>query len=176
MLYHGSHNPNLIEELSSDGVGTGTNCSALFFTGTVQGASFYGPHIYRMHEDLLTPEDYFDERDASGNILGPLLREHGIDYNDNIELCWDAIVEENLSYEEREEWAELVDMSEDEAGWFAQALRLELARRMGVKAVGMEDECGSIAVLREHVVLERVEICPECGRDRNSEDCDCDEE
>lgn len=175
MLYHGSHNPNLIEELSMNGLGTGTNCSGLFFTCSLELAKYYGPHIYRMSEDLLTPSDFFDARDASGEILGPLMREYGVDHSEHVDLCWSAIVDEDLQRDEEEEFADLVGRDLADAAWFAQAIRLELTRRMGCKAVGMEDECGSIAVLREHVSLERVEICEQCGHDRYSEDCDCDE-
>lgn len=33
--------------------------------------------------------------------------------------------------------------------WEAQAMRIAFARKLGFKAVGMDDECGSIAVLPE---------------------------
>lgn len=170
MLYHGSHNQNLIAEISTEGVGIGTGCSGFFCCSSARRAREYGPFVYRIAE----PTSYFDNCDADADVLSELLAEYDIDYAEHRDLCWAAVVDENMRYEELEEWVSLVDRDEDDASWFAQALRIELARRQGFQAVGMNDECGSIVILREFANFEPVEICPECGEDRNGEDCDCD--
>lgn len=171
MLYHGSNNPNLSAEISAEGVGTGTGCSGFFCCARACQARYYGSFVYRTEE----PTSFFDNRDVDADVLADVLAEHGIDYAEHRDLCWAAVAAEDLRSYEREEWADLVDRDEDDALWFAQALRIELARRQGFQAVGMNDECGSIVILREFASFEPVEICPECGEDRHGEDCDCDE-
>ena len=168
MLYHGSHNPKLIEEISAEGIGTGTGCSGFFCCNTARRASEYGQHVYRM-PDL----PMFDNSDADEDMLAQVATDAGINYAEHMDLCWHAIAAEDLSYDEQEAWAELVEKDIDVAMWFAQSLRIELARRQGFQSVGMNDECGSIVVLREFAKFERVEICEECGEDKNSEDCNC---
>ena len=59
-----------------------------------------------------------------------------------------------MDFREQEDWTELLDMNEDDAGWEAQAMRIAFARKLGFKAVEMDDECGSIAVLPEYIALE----------------------
>ncbi|NCC04997.1 MAG: hypothetical protein EOM37_13375 [Proteobacteria bacterium] len=168
MLYHGSHNPNLIEEISAEGIGTGTGCSGFFCCDTASRAHEYGKNVYRMNDLPM-----FDNSDADEDVLAKIVADAGISYAEHSNLCWHAIAAEDLSYDEQESWAELVEKDIDDAMWFAQSLRIELARRQGFQSVGMNDECGSIVILREFAKFERVEICPECGEDKNSEDCDC---
>ena len=170
MLYHGSHNPNLIEEVSMEGIGTGSGCSGFFCCDNPGTVKYYGKNIYRIADSNFT---MFDNSDADEEILEQLLSENGIDYDKHRELCLAAIANEDLRGDEREEWVELVEKDIDDAMWFAQSLHIELARRQGFQTVAMNDECGSIVVLREFAKFERVEICPECGEDKNGEDCDC---
>lgn len=170
MLYHGSHNANLIEEVSMEGIGVGTGCSGFFCCNSPRKVNYYGKNIYRINDSNLT---MFDNSDADEEILEQLIIESGIDYDEHRKLCWAAIVTENLDFDEQEEWAALVEKDVYDAQWFAQSLRIELARRQGFQTVAMDDECGSIVVLREFAKFERVEICQECGEDKDSEDCDC---
>ena len=81
------------------------------------------------------------------------MAERGID-EIHFDLCWQAVVSEELDFQEREDWADLLGMDEDDAGWEAQAMRIAFARKLGFKAVGMDDECESIAVLPEFITLE----------------------
>ena len=168
MLYHGSHNPSLIEGISSNGIGTGSGCSGFFCCDTARRAHEYGQYVYRMNDLPM-----FDNCDADEEVLEQIVTECGINYDEHRNLCWSAIAAEDLSYDEQEAWADLVEKDIDDAMWFAQSLRIELARRQGFQAVAMNDECGSIVVLREFAKFERVEICPECGEDKDGEDCDC---
>ena len=115
----------------------------------------------------------FDNSDAEADVLAQIVTENGIDFSEHRNLCWSAIAAEDLSYDEQEVWADLVEKDIDDAMWFAQSLRIELARRQGFQAVAMNDECGSIVVLREFAKFECVEICPECGEDKDSDDCEC---
>ena len=172
MLYHGSADPSLIAELSSDGVGTVSNCSAFFCTSLASRARDYGPYVYRTPS--LRGDEYLDNCDVDADVLWALLEENGIDVENNQDLCWHAVATEELSaYDEDDAWAALVGKDWDDAVWFAQSLRIELARRQGFKGAAMNDECGSLAVLREYAQFERVKICEECGQD--SEFCDCDD-
>ena len=179
MLYHGSHNQNLIEEISTEGIGTGTGCSGFFCCNRVRLANDYGKHVYRIDDSDLT---MFDNCDADEDVLEQIITEIGINYEENRNLCWAAVATEDLHHtvnadgewiDMDELWAKLVNRDLDDALWFAQSLRIELARRQGFQSVGMNDECGSIVVLREFAKFERVEICEECGEDKNSEDCNC---
>lgn len=81
------------------------------------------------------------------------MAERGID-EIHFALCWQAVVLEELDFQEQEDWANLLGIDEDDAGWEAQAMRIAFARKLGFKAVEMDDECGSIAVLPEFITLE----------------------
>lgn len=97
MLYHGSHNPNLVAEISAEGVGTGTGCSGFFCCARVCQARYYGPFVYRIAE----PTSYFDNCDADADVLAEVLAEHGIDYAEHRDLCWSAVVRPGASHRTR---------------------------------------------------------------------------
>lgn len=99
-------------------------------------------------EDLPYLED-----GAAGTALREVMAERGID-EIHFALCWQAVVLEELDFQEQEDWANLLGIDEDDAGWEAQAMRIAFARKLGFKAVEMDDECGSIAVLPEFITLE----------------------
>lgn len=154
-LYHGS----LIEHLaiSNSGTGLGYNFGAVFFARTYGHAKEYGNYVYQCEidiEDIFLNEDLpYLEDGAAGTALREVMEERGIDEK-HFDLCWYVVVEEKMDFREQEDWTELLDMDEDDAGWEAQAMRIAFARKLGFKAVGMDDECGSIAVLPEFITLE----------------------
>lgn len=154
-LYHGS----MIEHLaiSNSGTGLGYNFGAMFFARTYGTAKGYGDYVYQYEvdvKDIFFTEDlpYLDDG-AAGTALREIMEERGID-EIHFDLCWQAVVSEELDFQEREDWADLLGMDEDDAGWEAQAMRIAFARKLGFKAVGMDDECGSIAVLPEFIKLQ----------------------
>lgn len=154
-LYHGS----MIEHLaiSNSGTGLGYNFGAVFFARTYGTAKGYGDYVYQCEvdvKDIFFTEDlpYLDDG-AAGTALREAMAERGID-EIHFDLCWQAVVSEELDFQEREDWGDLLGMDEDDAGWEAQAMRIAFARKLGFKAVEMDDECGSIAVLPEFITLE----------------------
>ena len=154
-LYHGS----LIEHLaiSNSGTGLGYNFGAVFFARTYGHAKEYGNYVYQCEidiEDIFLNEDLpYLEDGAAGTALREVMAERGID-EIHFDLCWQAVVSEELDFQEREDWTDILNMNEDDAGWEAQAMRIAFARKLGFKAVEMDDECGSIAVLPEFIKLE----------------------
>lgn len=154
-LYHGS----IIEHLaiSNSGTGLGYNFGAMFFARTYGHAKEYGDYVYQCEvdiKDIFFNEDLpYLEDGAAGTALHEIMAERGID-EIHFDLCWQAVVSEELDFQEREDWADLLGMDEDDAGWEAQVMRIAFARKLGFKAVGMDDECGSIAVLYEFITLE----------------------
>lgn len=156
-LYHGS----MIEHLaiSNSGTGVGYNFGAMFFARTYGTAKGYGDYVYSCEVDgnaIFTNGDlpYLDD-DAAGTALHEVMAERGID-EIHFDLCWQAVVSEELDFQEQEKWVDLLGMDEDDAGWEAQAMRIAFARKLGFRAVEMNDECGSIAVLPEFITLEAV--------------------
>ena len=152
-LYHGSLIENLI--ISNSGTGLGYDFGAVFFARTYRTAKGYGDYVYQCEidiNDIFLNEDLPRLEDgAAGTALREVMAERGID-EEHFDLCWDAVVEETGFQDE--EWVNLLNMDEDDAGWEAQAMRIAFARKLGFKAVGMDDECGSIAVLPEYIALE----------------------
>ena len=154
-LYHGS----LIEHLaiSNSGTGLGYNFGAVFFARTYGHAKEYGNYVYQFEidiKDIFLNEDLpYLEDGAAGTALREVMAERGID-EIHFALCWQAVVSEELDFQEREDWADLLGMDEDDAGWEAQSMRIAFARKLGFKAAEMDDECGSIAVLPEFITLE----------------------
>lgn len=154
-LYHGS----LIEHLaiSNSGTGLGYNFGAVFFARTYGHAKEYGNYVYQFEidiKDIFLNEDLpYLEDGAAGTALREVMAERGIDEK-YFDLCWQAVVSEELDFQEREDWGDLLGMDDDDASWEAQAMRIAFARKLGFKAVEMDDECGSIAVLPEFITLE----------------------
>ncbi|WP_417023523.1 hypothetical protein [Bilophila wadsworthia] len=153
-LYHGS----LIEHLaiSNSGTGLGYNFGAVFFARTYGHAKEYGNYVYQCEiniKDIFLNEDLpYLEDGAAGTALREVMAERGIDEK-YFDLCWYAVVEEKIGYQD-EDWVNLLNMDDDDASWEAQAMRIAFARKLGFKAVEMDDECGSIAVLPEFIKLE----------------------
>lgn len=154
-LYHGSMIENLV--ISNTETGLGYDFGAVFFARTYRTAKGYGDYVYQCEVDI---KDIFFNEDlpriedgAAGTALREVMAERGID-EIHFDLCWQAVVSEELDFQEREDWEDLLGMDEDDAGWEAQAMRIAFARKLGFKAVGMDDECGSIAVLPEYIALE----------------------
>lgn len=154
-LYHGSMIEHLV--VSNSGTRLGYNFGAVFFARTYGTAKGYGDYVYQCEVDdnaIFTNGDLlYLEDGAAGTALREVMAERGID-EIHFDLCWQAVVSEELDFQEREEWAGLLGLDEDDAGWEAQAMRIAFARKLGFKAVGMDDECGSIAVLPEFIKLE----------------------
>lgn len=154
-LYHGSLIENLV--ISNSGTGLGYDFGAVFFARTYRTAKGYGDYVYQCEvdiKDIFFTEDLpYLEDGAAGTALREVMEERGIDEK-HFDLCWYAVVEEKMDFQEQEGWTELLDMDEGDAGWEAQAMRIAFARKLGFKAVGMDDECGSIAVLPEFITLE----------------------
>ena len=154
-LYHGS----MIEHLaiSNSGTGLGYNFGAVFFARTYGHAKEYGNYVYQCEidiKDIFLNEDLpYLEDGAAGTALREVMAERGID-EIHFDLCWQAVVSEELDFQEREDWTDILNMNEDDAGWEAQAMRIAFARKLGFKAVEMNDECGSIVVLYEFITLE----------------------
>lgn len=155
-LYHGSMIEHLV--VSNSGTGLGYNFGAVFFARTYGTAKGYGDYVYQCEVDdnaIFTNGDLpYLEDGAAGTALHEVMAERGID-EIHFDLCWQAVVSEELDFQEREDWASLLGMDEDDAGWEAQAMRIAFARKLGFKAVEMDDECGSIAVLPEFIALEK---------------------
>ena len=154
-LYHGSMIENLV--VSESGTGLGYNFGAVFFARTYGTAKGYGDYVYQCQvdtKDIFFNEDLpYLEDGAAGTALLEVMAERGIDEN-HFDLCWYAVVEEHMDFQEGEEWIDLLSMNEDDASWEAQTMRIAFARKLGFKAVEMNDECGSIAVLPEFITLE----------------------
>lgn len=144
-LYHGSLNDNV--KITADGENFGYNFGAVFFTYSYYEAKGYGRYVYTLDFN----DDYFDgeESDDTDKALLEVMAERGIGA-EHFDFCYDAVIKENLNYDEGNEWAELLGMDWEYANWEAQAMRIEVARKLGYKACGMNDECGSIAILPEY--------------------------
>ena len=153
-LYHGS----MIEHLSLSNSGTelGYNFGAVFFARTYGTAKGYGDYVYQCEVDdnaIFTNGDLpYLEDGAAGTDLHEVMAERGID-EIHFDLCWQAVVSEELDFQEREEWVTILGMDEDDAGWEAQAMRIAFARKLGFNGCDMNDECGSIALLPEYIAL-----------------------
>lgn len=154
-LYHGSMIEHLV--VSNSGTGSGYNFGAVFFARTYGTAKGYGDYVYQCEVDLndiFMNEDLpYLEAGAAGTALREVMAERGID-EIHFDLCWQAVVSEELDFQEREEWVDLLGMEEDDAGWEAQSMRIALAHKLGFKGCDMNDECGSIALLPEYIALE----------------------
>lgn len=155
-LYHGSMIENLV--ITESGTGLGYNFGAMFFARNYGTAAEYaGAAVYQCEidiNDIFMNEDLPSlENGAAGDALLEVMAERGIDES-HFDLCWQAVIAEELAFQEQEEWVELLGMDEDDAGWEAQAMRIAVARKLGFKGCGMNDECGSIAILPEYIVLE----------------------
>jgi len=157
-LYHGSMIENLV--ISESGTGLGYNFGAVFFARTYGTAKGYGDYVYQCQvdtKDIFFNEDLpYLEDGAAGTALLEVMTERGIDEN-HFDLCWYAVVEENMDFQEGEEWIDLLSMNEDDASWEAQTMRITFARKLGFKGCDMNDECGSIALCTEFVTLEPTE-------------------
>lgn len=154
-LYHGSMIEHLV--ISNSDTGLGYDFGAVFFARTYRTAKGYGDYVYQCEIDsndiFLNEVLPYLEDGAAGTALREVMAERGID-EIHFALCWQAVVSEELDFQEREDWADLLGMDEDDAGWEAQSMRIAFARKLGFKAVEMDDECGSIAVLPEFITLE----------------------
>lgn len=103
-LYHGS----MIEHLSLSNSGTelGYNFGAVFFARTYGTAKGYGDYVYQCEVDdnaIFTNGDLpYLEDGAAGTALHEVMAERGID-EIHFDLCWQAVVSEELDFQEREE-------------------------------------------------------------------------
>lgn len=144
-LYHGSSVENLT--ITTNGKNLGYDFGAVFFTRSYRTAHDYGNHVYSIDFNA----EYFDGEagEETDTALLAVMAERGI-AEEHFDICYHAVIREDLTYEEGDDWADLLNMDWDDASWEAQAMRIEVARRLGFTACGMNDECGSIAVLPEY--------------------------
>lgn len=121
-LYHGSMIEHLV--VSNSGTGLGYNFGAMFFARTYGTAKGYGDYVYQCEvdvKDIFFTEDLpYLEDGAAGTALREVMAERGID-EIHFALCWQAVVLEELDFQEQEDWANLLGIDEDDAGWEAQA-------------------------------------------------------
>ena len=81
----------------------------MFFARTYGTAKGYGDYVYQCEVDdnaIFTNGDLpYLEDGAAGTALREVMAERGID-EIHFDLCWQAVVSEELDFQEREDWAD----------------------------------------------------------------------
>lgn len=144
-LYHGTNNKfDRIKEYSGSWVEFG----GIFASPSREAAESHGEYLYSIKlkkSDVLTQQDLEYHLDPN-RIKKVLIYEADLEsdsptYDEDLDLLWRAVVENN---EDQERLKEIFKEDlEGEASWKCQAIRGKIAKAFGYKAVEMNDEHGT---------------------------------
>lgn len=155
VLYHGSHAKDIKEIDPNYGIGNDVDFGGIFASANRIAAESHGDHLYRVsgikeHNIMNTHDvmhDFYSYKKAR-EAIEDIFRRKGSELTDeDLDNLDEIILNEKLVSDFDGDYiAELLGKNKEDygyAGWEAQRLRGEVAKRLGYKAVEMTDEHGT---------------------------------